>query len=79
MIAELGHFALCLSLAFSLALTIVPAFGVFSNNQLLMAYSRRLSAGFSLFTGLAFIALAMVFVADHPAGRAIIVLEETTP
>lgn len=64
MVAELGHFALCLALGFALALTVLPSWGVFSNNNLLMAYSRRLAAGFVLFTLIAFVMLTLVFVAD---------------
>jgi len=64
MVPEIGHFALILALAFSLALTVVPLVGSLIGNQLLMHTSRSLSSGFFFFVAVSFVCLTIAFVQD---------------
>ena len=64
MIPELGHFALWLVLVLALALALVPALGVWRDDQLLMAFAPRLAAAQLLFVSLAFALLAYAFLSD---------------
>ncbi len=64
MVPEIGHFALILALAFSLALTLVPLVGSLTGNQLLMHTSRSLATGFFFFVALSFGCLVVAFVQD---------------
>ncbi|WP_341938777.1 heme lyase CcmF/NrfE family subunit [Marinimicrobium sp. C2-29] len=64
MVPEIGHFALILALAFSLALTILPLAGAQLDNLLLMHTSRSLATGFFFFVAVAFGCLTYAFVVD---------------
>ena len=64
MIAELGHFALVLSLGLALCLTLMPAIGVARNNVVLMQMSGSLAAGQFVFCLFAFGCLAHAFLTD---------------
>ncbi|MET0377702.1 MAG: heme lyase CcmF/NrfE family subunit [Spongiibacteraceae bacterium] len=64
MIPELGQFALILALCLAMALTLLPAIGVFTHNPLLMRSSRSLAAGLLVMSAIAFALLVYVFVHD---------------
>ncbi|WP_347331422.1 heme lyase CcmF/NrfE family subunit [Marinimicrobium locisalis] len=64
MVPEVGHYALILALAFSVALTVLPLVGAQTGNQLLMHTSRSLATGFFVFVAIAFACLAVAFVQD---------------
>lgn len=61
MIAELGHFALIISLAFSVLLSIYPLWGVQRENQAMMRSARPLSIGMFLMLLISFIILSWAF------------------
>lgn len=64
MIAELGHFALIISLAFSVLLSIYPLWGVQCENQAMMRSARPLSIGMFLMILISFITLSWAFYAN---------------
>ncbi len=64
MIIELGHFALILSLCFSLALAIFPILGVQRGSDRLMLSGRALALGQFVFTALATLSLVYAFLSD---------------
>ncbi|HEY6597918.1 MAG TPA: heme lyase CcmF/NrfE family subunit [Pseudomonadales bacterium] len=64
MIPELGHFALILAFALSLALGAVPLVGAVRGNQTLMRSAFSLSAGVAVFAALSFACLEYAFVTD---------------
>ena len=45
MLPELGHFALIISLAFAICLSIIPLVGLASNQQRLVGYAKPLTFG----------------------------------
>ena len=64
MIPEFGHFALFLALALSMALTCLPALGVYRGNRVLMASASSLAAGVFVFLLISFICLLIAFLQD---------------
>jgi cytochrome c-type biogenesis protein CcmF len=64
MIVEFGHFALILGFCFSLALAIVPMWGVYRGDQLAMNSARLLSYAQCLFTTVATACLVYAFMHD---------------
>ena len=64
MIAELGFFSLVLSLGLALVLMLLPAWGVFSRNLVLMQTGGSISAGVFVFLFISFVALTYAFVTD---------------
>ena len=62
MIIELGHFALVLSLALALILSVVPIWGAQTNNDRLMAVASPIAIMQFLLVGLAFAALTHAYV-----------------
>ncbi|MBV7298580.1 heme lyase CcmF/NrfE family subunit [Enterovibrio paralichthyis] len=61
MIAELGHFALIISLGFSVLLSIYPLWGAQVGNQAMMRSARPLAIGMFLMLLMSFIALSWAF------------------
>lgn len=61
MIAEIGHFALILSLSLSVLLSILPLIGASKNNTLLMNTARPLSWGMFIMLLLSFVILEWAF------------------
>ncbi|MEL7290968.1 MAG: heme lyase CcmF/NrfE family subunit [Pseudomonadota bacterium] len=61
MIAEIGHFALIISLAFAVLLSLLPLIGASKNNTLLMNSARPLSWGMFLLLALSFFILLWAF------------------
>ncbi|MFY2508089.1 heme lyase CcmF/NrfE family subunit [Vibrio pectenicida] len=61
MIAEIGHFALIISLAMAVLLSILPLIGASRNNTLLMNTARPLSWGMFLLLALSFAVLLWAF------------------
>mgnify|MGYP003329481059 CR=1 FL=1 len=57
MVAELGFFSLILSLGLALVLMLLPAWGVFSRNLVLMQTGGSISAGLFVFLFISFVAL----------------------
>lgn len=64
MIAELGHFALILSVAMALLLSILPLYGASKNNAVLMGTARPLSWAMFLSLGLSFAVLLWAFYSN---------------
>ena len=64
MIPEFGHFALILVLCLSLALSVVPMVGSFTNNEMLMRSGRSISMGIFVFLLLSFAAMVYSFFLD---------------
>ncbi len=64
MIPEFGHFALILALGLSLALTTLPALGVYRKELVLMRSSLSLSAGIFVFMLISFLCLMAAFLED---------------
>ncbi|WP_027331129.1 heme lyase CcmF/NrfE family subunit [Marinimicrobium agarilyticum] len=64
MVPEVGHYALILALALSVALTVLPLVGAQIGNQLLMHTSRSLATGFFVFVAIAFACLVIAFIQD---------------
>ncbi|MBC81472.1 MAG: heme lyase NrfEFG subunit NrfE [Gammaproteobacteria bacterium] len=64
MIAELGFFSSILSLGLALVLMLLPAWGVFSRNLVLMQTGGSISAGLFVFLLISFVALTYAFVTD---------------
>jgi cytochrome c-type biogenesis protein CcmF len=64
MVPELGHFALIIAFALSIALFVLPALGAHYGNQLLMHTSRSLSTGLFVFVSIAFVCLVYAFAND---------------
>ncbi|MFS1976654.1 heme lyase CcmF/NrfE family subunit [Vibrio splendidus] len=61
MIAEIGHFAMILSLGLGLLLSVLPLYGVARNNTLLMNSARPLSWGMFGFLAISFFILCYAF------------------
>ncbi|GAD78904.1 heme lyase CcmF/NrfE family subunit [Vibrio ezurae] len=61
MIAELGHFALIVSLALAVLLSVLPLWGASKNNALLMNTARPLSWGMFILLGISFYILCWSF------------------
>ncbi|MDA0144694.1 heme lyase CcmF/NrfE family subunit [Vibrio sp. RW] len=61
MIAEIGHFAMILSLGLALLLSVLPLFGASRNNTLLMNSARPLSWGMFGFLAISFVILCYAF------------------
>ncbi|USD66004.1 heme lyase CcmF/NrfE family subunit [Vibrio sp. SCSIO 43136] len=61
MIAEIGHFALIISLAFALLLSVVPLYGASKNNIAMMSFARPLSWGMFVLMGVSFAILLYAF------------------
>ncbi|GAD88354.1 cytochrome c-type biogenesis protein CcmF [Vibrio halioticoli NBRC 102217] len=61
MIAELGHFALIVSLAMAVLLSVLPLWGASKNNALLMNTARPLSWGMFILLGISFFILCWSF------------------
>ncbi|SON50169.1 heme lyase CcmF/NrfE family subunit [Vibrio tapetis] len=61
MIAEIGHFALIISLGFAVLLSVLPLYGASQNNTTLMNFARPLSWGMFLLLGLSFCILLWAF------------------
>lgn len=61
MIAEIGHFALILSLSLSVLLSILPLFGASRNNTMLMNTARPLSWGMFIMLLISFLILEWAF------------------
>ncbi|NVD06195.1 heme lyase CcmF/NrfE family subunit [Vibrio sp. JPW-9-11-11] len=61
MIAEIGHFALIISLALAVLLSLLPLVGASKNNTLLMNSARPLSWGMFLLLALSFVILLWAF------------------
>jgi cytochrome c-type biogenesis protein CcmF len=64
MIAELGHFSLCLAFALALAQTVLPLWGAARGHARLVASAAPLAVGQLLATAAAFAALLAVFAAN---------------
>ena len=64
MIPELGHYALILSLCLYILLAVLPQWGYFSGNSLLMNTSRSLATGGFVFLLLSFLCLTFAFIQD---------------
>ncbi len=64
MTPELGHFALVLSLAMALLMTLLPLLGVQTGNRLWMSSCRPLATGYFVFVALAFVCLSLAFWQD---------------
>jgi len=64
LVPEVGHFALILAFCFSLALCVVPLFGVARNNSLLMHSARSFACAQFVFVSIALWALGYAFVHD---------------
>ena len=64
MIAEVGHFALIISLCLSLVLAAVPAWGAWQRNITAMALAPGLAVGMLVFVGISFACLVTVFLQD---------------
>ena len=64
MIAEIGHFALVLAFALSIAQGTLPLYGAAKGDARLMAFARSSALGQLLFVAVAFVALTTVFVAS---------------
>ncbi|EKE80806.1 heme lyase CcmF/NrfE family subunit [Idiomarina xiamenensis] len=64
MIAELGHLALCLALAFSILLAVWPTLGLYRRNPAQMALARPLAYGLWLFTAISLLMLTWGFVVN---------------
>jgi cytochrome c-type biogenesis protein CcmF len=64
MIPELGHFALIIALAFAIALSVVPTFGILTKNNALTAYAKPFTVGLFGFTAVSIGILAYSFVLD---------------
>ena len=64
MIPELGHFALIISLCLAVALTCVPAWGVWRNNSAAMQMAPGLAIGMLVFVALSFACLTWSFLQD---------------
>ena len=61
MIAEIGHFAMILSLGLALLLSVLPLYGAARNNTLLMNSARPLSWGMFVFLAISFFILCYAF------------------
>ncbi|WP_146441527.1 heme lyase CcmF/NrfE family subunit [Vibrio kanaloae] len=61
MIAEIGHFAMILSLGLALLLSVLPLYGASRNNTLLMNSARPLSWGMFGFLAISFVILCYAF------------------
>lgn len=61
MIAEIGHFAMILSLGLALLLSVLPLYGAARNNTLLMNSARPLSWGMFIFLAISFFILCYAF------------------
>ena len=64
MIPEIGHFALIISLAFALVLTIVPAWGAWRRNVSAMALAPGLAVGMLVLVAISFTCLSIAFLQD---------------
>ncbi len=64
MIPELGHVALIIALCLFILLALVPQYGVYKKNTLLMASSRSLATGGFVFLALSFACLIWAFLQD---------------
>ncbi len=64
MIPELGHIALIISFCLFSLLSIVPLFGVYQKNHLLMSSSRSLATGGFVFILMSFLCLTWAFLQD---------------
>ncbi len=64
MIPEIGHFTLILALFLSAVLSVVPLWGAYRGNVVLMRSSRSLTTGLFVFVLLAFFCLLQAFVTD---------------
>ncbi len=64
MIPELGHVALIISFCLFSLLSIVPLFGVYQKNHLLMSSSRSLATGGFVFILMSFLCLTWAFLQD---------------
>ena len=62
MSVELGHFALILAFALSLAQVILPLWGVFTRDPILIGTARPAAFGTFLFVGMAYLALTFAYV-----------------
>ena len=61
MVVEIGHFALILSLALALLLSVLPLYGATKNNLVLMNSARPLSWGMFVLLALSFTVLLWAF------------------
>jgi len=61
MIAEIGHFAMILSLGLAVLLSVLPLYGASRNNTMLMNSARPLSWGMFLFLAVSFVILCYAF------------------
>ncbi|MFT7223846.1 MAG: cytochrome c-type biogenesis protein CcmF [Cellvibrionaceae bacterium] len=64
MIPELGHFSLIIALCLYLLLSVVPMFGVYRKNALLMDTSRSLATGGFVFILMSYFCLTYAFLQD---------------
>lgn len=64
MIPELGHVALIIALCLFILLSVVPQYGVYAKNTMLMASSRSLATGGFIFILLSFLCLTWAFLQD---------------
>lgn len=64
MIAEMGHMALAIALAFAALLAVYPSVGVYKRSGPMMAMARPLAYGQFLFTLVAFVMLAIGFLSN---------------
>ena len=64
MVAEYGHIALLIALAFACVQSIVPLVGAETNREWLMRYARPMALGQAFFLTLSFIALVYCFLLD---------------
>lgn len=64
MIPELGHVALIIALCLFILLSVVPQYGVYAKNTMLMASSRSLATGGFVFILLSFFCLTWAFLQD---------------
>ncbi len=64
MIPELGHIALIIAFTLFVLLSVVPLYGTYAKNTLLMASSRSLATGGFVFLFISFLCLTWAFVQD---------------
>ncbi|MGK0249024.1 MAG: cytochrome c-type biogenesis protein CcmF [Oleispira sp.] len=64
MVAEYGHIALLIALAFACLQSFVPLVGAQTNRQWLMQYARPMALGQATFLTISFVALTYCFVVD---------------
>lgn len=64
MVPELGHFSLILAFCLAITLSVVPLWGAYRANAVLMASGRSLALGMFVFVALAFACLVYAFLHD---------------